>query len=157
ELRLVEPANARSCIAPRTSAAGASHRSSRPEHGSAGEGEADTRLGSASTDPSVEIRSLPNAGPSTKRTGSKPPPPPGLPPLKPPRAPRRQASGRGLLAGLIRRLRLRARLDGAGNGDHRHQIAIAAARLRRLEGAPGVHLAVGQARDLLPAAEVEIG
>ena len=39
----------------------------------------------------------------------------------------------------------------------RHQdLAVATARLRRLEGAPGVEIAVGQAGNLAAAAEMEV-
>ena len=40
--------------------------------------------------------------------------------------------------------------------DHRRVVAVAAAGLRRLEGAPGMHFAVGQAGNLVLAAEMEV-
>src|SRR5581483_10449898 len=70
-------------------------------------------------------------------------------------------SDRGLLLRLGCRLR---RLGRCGRGRGRcpghagsEDLAVAAPRLRRLERAPGVEIAVGKARDLLLAAEVEVG
>src|SRR5581483_8119080 len=68
-------------------------------------------------------------------------------------------SDRGLLLRLGCRLR---RLGGCGRGRRRghagsEDLAVAAPRLRRLERAPGVEIAIGKARDLLLAAEVEVG
>ncbi len=47
-----------------------------------------------------------------------------------------------------------ADVERAGTSD---ELALAAAGLRRLEGTAGVELAVGQAGDLVLAAEVEVG
>src|SRR5262245_46423961 len=72
------------------------------------------------------------------------------------------SNGSFLRCGGGRRRRLRRGLGRhwrAGRNDNawRKHVAIAAARLRRLEGAPGVEVAIGQAGHLLAAAEVEVG